>query len=350
MLQHPLEEPVASCPLGKLYNKDAVLEYLLDRDKYGDGEEICGHLKSMKVRSQHLSPFSSGSPISQDLKTLKLTRNTSKSPPADGGPGTDRASFMCPLNFKEMNGSQPFVYLSPCGCVFSLSGLKAVIGAASPGNADGQLDTDAKGKEKAQDGDAKQLDMCPQCGAKFDRAADIVTLNPAPEEEEKMRAALERRRAAEPKGKGKKRKAKAEAAGAEEKPAEKRKKQASPMPGTNPNVAAASRAVAQSLAEEEAKRKATMSDAVKSLYQPKNSGKKETFMTMGTFTRVRAAFLSLCGLRLTILCSMLDVALSFGLVHRCIIISPGRFHSVVRWYLCNPCMRVLVGAILHPRR
>ena len=43
------------------------------------------------------------------------------------------------------------------------------------------------------------------------------------------------------------------------------------------------------LAEEEAKRKATMSDAVKSLYEPKNNG-KETFMTMGTFTRVRALF------------------------------------------------------------
>ena len=56
MLQRPLEEPVASCPLGKLYNKDAVLEYLLDRNKYGDGEEICGHLKSMKVRiKKHLS-------------------------------------------------------------------------------------------------------------------------------------------------------------------------------------------------------------------------------------------------------------------------------------------------------
>lgn len=194
---------------------------------------------------------------------------------------------MCPLNFKEMNGSQPFVYLSPCGCVFSLSGLKAVTGTTSTGSADGQLDADAKGKEKAQDGDAKQLDMCPQCGAKFDRTADIVTLNPAPEEEEKMRAALERRRAAEPKGKGKKRKAKAEVV---EKPAEKKKrKQTSPIPGTNPNVAAASKSVAQSLAEEEAKRKANMSDAVKSLYEPK-IGNKETFMTMGTFTRVRACF------------------------------------------------------------
>ena len=123
-----------------------------------------------------------GLTVSQDLKTVRLTRNTGKTP-TDGGNGiepTERASFMCPLNLKEMNGSQPFVYLSPCGCVFSLSGLKAVIGAASPGSADSQPDADAKGKEKAQDVDAKQFDMCPQCGAQFDRTADIVTRYVAP--------------------------------------------------------------------------------------------------------------------------------------------------------------------------
>ena len=40
-----------SCALGKLYNKDALLEYLLDHAAYGDGDEICGHIKSLKVRS-----------------------------------------------------------------------------------------------------------------------------------------------------------------------------------------------------------------------------------------------------------------------------------------------------------
>lgn len=36
-------------PLGKLYNKDAVLEFFLDRAKYGDGDQICGYLKGVKV-------------------------------------------------------------------------------------------------------------------------------------------------------------------------------------------------------------------------------------------------------------------------------------------------------------
>jgi len=44
-----LREPIVSCALGKLYNKDAILEYLLDKSSYGDGEVICGHIRSLKV-------------------------------------------------------------------------------------------------------------------------------------------------------------------------------------------------------------------------------------------------------------------------------------------------------------
>ena len=47
--QVPLKEPVVTDQLGKLYNKEAVIEYLLDRTSYGDGDQICGHLKSVKV-------------------------------------------------------------------------------------------------------------------------------------------------------------------------------------------------------------------------------------------------------------------------------------------------------------
>jgi hypothetical protein len=44
-----LAEPVVSCALGKLYNKDSLLEYLLDKTAFGDGEVICGHVRGMKV-------------------------------------------------------------------------------------------------------------------------------------------------------------------------------------------------------------------------------------------------------------------------------------------------------------
>jgi hypothetical protein len=51
LIQRKLQEPVVSCALGKLYNKDAIIEYLLDKSAYGDGEKICGHIRSLKVRS-----------------------------------------------------------------------------------------------------------------------------------------------------------------------------------------------------------------------------------------------------------------------------------------------------------
>lgn len=47
--QRLLSKPVVLDPIGKLYNKDAIIEYFLDKSKYGDGDRICGHLKGVKV-------------------------------------------------------------------------------------------------------------------------------------------------------------------------------------------------------------------------------------------------------------------------------------------------------------
>jgi hypothetical protein len=62
----------------------------------------------------------------------------------------------------------------------------------------------------------------------------------------------------------------------------------SAAPKINSSVAAVTKKVADSLAEEESKRRGRMSEAVASLYGPKDGSakRKETFMTMGTFTRV----------------------------------------------------------------
>ncbi|OBZ79493.1 Phosphatidylserine decarboxylase proenzyme 1, mitochondrial [Grifola frondosa] len=269
--KRPLQEPIVSCALGKLYNKDSILEFLLDRTAFGDGEEICGHIRSLK-----------------DVKTLKLTLNASRMSAASDT-ATDVAAFVCPLNFKEMNGSQPFVYLSTCGCVFSQAGLRAVSGGTTPPNDSAVVDLDGKGKVQVLGDSTKQLDVCPQCAIKYDRTTDVLVLNPPSELESKMRIAMELRRASEPvKTKGKKRKAVADV-GDGDRPLSKRKVP-SPTPSTNPSIAAASRAVANSLAQEEVKRKAGMSDAIKSLYRSKEgTATKETFMTMGTFTRSLSA-------------------------------------------------------------
>ncbi|KAI0762466.1 DUF602-domain-containing protein [Fomes fomentarius] len=263
--KRPLQEPIVSCPLGKLYNKDALLEFLLNRDAFGgEGEVVCGHIRSLK-----------------DVKTLKLTPNTTKTSPSATSSESvpDRASFVCPLNFKEMIGSQPFVYLRPCGCVFSHAGLKAV--TKTPPSKSLGAEGESAGDKLT---DQPSLDLCPQCGAKYDRTLDVLALNPSPEVEQEMRATMEANRLLEPvKGKGKKRKALAAVGGVE--PPTKKQAQTT-APTTNPSISAASRAVVQELAKEEEKRKSAMSDAVKSLYSSKDTSKrKETFMTMGTFTR-----------------------------------------------------------------
>ena len=294
MSQRPLQEPVVSCELGKLYNKDAIIEFLLDRSAFGDGEDICGHIRSLKVRNAQDVSFKTWVELAriQDVKTLSLTANAA---PKSGSPdsGVDRGLFVCPLNLKEMTGIVPFVYLSTCGCVFSQAGLKAVSTTGTPPSEKGK-DKD-QDKDKDQPAGGAQLDVCPQCATKFDRSEDVRILNPGPEEEERMQGTMERRRASAGANKGKSKKRKdagvtTEGPDAVQPPGKKKKSGSGPGSGTAspaPSLAAASRAVASSLAMEEAKRKSQMSEVVKSLYRPKDGKvRKETFMTMGTFTRV----------------------------------------------------------------
>ncbi|KAF7311684.1 Rtf2 domain-containing protein [Mycena kentingensis (nom. inval.)] len=232
-----LQEPIVACPLGKMYNKDAIIEYLLNREAYGDAQNICGHIRSLK-----------------DVKTLTLTPNTA--PVAPGSEPLEQAQFVCPLTLKEMNGFTPFLYIRACGCVFSAAGLSALRAASS--------ETESV------------KDICPHCAAKYTYSTDCIPLNPSTEEEERLTRLMEAQRLLEPTKKSKKRKAATDADADAEPPA---KKQAAPT------ISTASNTLRSTLAMEEAKRKANMSDAVRTLYSSQEPGKKETFMTRGTFTR-----------------------------------------------------------------
>lgn len=97
-----LEKPVVSCALGKLYNKDAIVKYLLGDEKYGEGDAICSHVKRMK-----------------DLVTLNLKDN-----PSYDGKSNISAKFVCPITLREMNGNSQFVYSRSCGCVMCLKAIK----------------------------------------------------------------------------------------------------------------------------------------------------------------------------------------------------------------------------------
>jgi len=226
----------------------------------------------------YLSLLIDASIVIQDVKPLTLSQNTTKLDSKVSDDPTDRAQFVCPFTMKEMNGSQPFVYIWMCGCVFSLAGYKTMAGPPPSGGS----------PKDVEEGDT--LDLCPQCQTKYCRTGDIITLNPSPQEEERLREAMDRQRSLEPPKKSKKRKT----ASTQDEPPHKNKNNKNKKQRTEPfsppvlqPTVTSSKAVASELAMEEAKRKATMSDALKSLYGKGVPKKKETFMTMGTFTRVR---------------------------------------------------------------
>lgn len=114
--RQPLAAPVVADGLGRLYNKSAILEFLLNRSRYGDGDLTCPHITSLK-----------------DVVSLTLTPNPlhAKAPAAATVVGNidERptvAAFICPITGREMNGKSRFSYLATCGCVFSNEALRNV--------------------------------------------------------------------------------------------------------------------------------------------------------------------------------------------------------------------------------
>jgi hypothetical protein len=98
------------------------------------------------------------------VKTLTLSPNPAPQSSEPSSSDTERPHFVCPLTLREMNGAQPFVYLSTCGCVFSQAGLKTVSASSTPQDREND-----KGKAKAATTDPSdaELELCPQCGKKY---------------------------------------------------------------------------------------------------------------------------------------------------------------------------------------
>lgn len=217
-----LNQPVVSCELGKLYNKEAMVEYLLDKSLYGDGHKICGHIRSLK-----------------DVKELKLTPNPSFKPATglDSESMLSNAPFICPITLKEMNGKQRFVYIAKTGAVASESGLKSMNGGSLVGH-------------------------CPDTGVEYS-LDDLVTLNPSPKEEEALKEHLYAKRLRQADAK-KSKKRKAGVADADHPPkAKKSDKTAKVDEEVSDVVKGARRAVADALTK--STRDANHSDAVKSI-------------------------------------------------------------------------------------
>ncbi|XP_064604459.1 replication termination factor 2-like [Liolophura sinensis] len=148
--QETLRQPIMACELGKLYNKESVLEFLLDRSKFEVARNF-QHLRNLK-----------------DLKQLVLTDAPSTGQPkaekGDGYIDVQAADYICPVVGIEMNGRYRFCYLWTCGCVFSERALKEV-----------------------------KSDVCHKCGLEYS-ADDVIILNGTEEDRERLQTRMEEKR------------------------------------------------------------------------------------------------------------------------------------------------------------
>lgn len=148
--QEPLRAPIVSCELGNLYNKESLLEYLLDKDSATT--DVAKHIRSLK-----------------DTKELQLTENPAfevknNGEKADSYQDFQACRYVCPVVGIEMNGRYKFCFLWKCGCVFSERALKEV---KSP--------------------------VCHKCAKPFTNE-DIVVVNGSEEEFESMKSNMAERR------------------------------------------------------------------------------------------------------------------------------------------------------------
>ncbi|KAG1682915.1 Protein RTF2 [Nymphon striatum] len=138
--QQPLRQPVLCCELGRLFNKESLIEYLLNKEA---GTEISRHIRNLK-----------------DVVELKLTPNKdfrgNSAKYGDSYIDTQKAQYICPIAGIEMNGTYKFCVLWKCGCVLSDRALKAVKSEVC-------------------------LKSLLKCGGKFDKE-DIIVINPADED------------------------------------------------------------------------------------------------------------------------------------------------------------------------
>ncbi|RDH28459.1 Rtf2 RING-finger-domain-containing protein [Aspergillus welwitschiae] len=113
-----LMRPIVSDSVGNLYNKDAILRFLLPGDEAdgisskADCEEIlCGRVKGLR-----------------DVVELKFEVDTEREAHPANGKQDKREGWICPVTAKQLGPNVKSVYLVPCGHVFSEEAIRQLKG------------------------------------------------------------------------------------------------------------------------------------------------------------------------------------------------------------------------------
>ncbi|KAL6045723.1 Protein RTF2 [Balamuthia mandrillaris] len=150
--KEPLRDPIVCCPLGYLFNKEALITHLLEKSLPSE----FSHIRSLKdVIPVHFA----ANPHYQEAASSAVA--------ADVSSGNGEAPFACPITGLEVNGLYKFSVLRTCGCVFSKRALREVPSTE-----------------------------CLQCGKAY-TPDDVMPLNGTAEQVEGLRQQLEEKRGQE---------------------------------------------------------------------------------------------------------------------------------------------------------
>lgn len=118
-----MREPIVACRLGRWYNKDAVLTYLLDAESFGDMRSLCAHIKKLKeVTELNLQRAKDTEVASTETDSIRPTKSDITTH------NFHLATFVCPMTMKPMNGQYRFVFLRTCGHAFTEQAMKELSG------------------------------------------------------------------------------------------------------------------------------------------------------------------------------------------------------------------------------
>ncbi|KAL4881410.1 DUF602-domain-containing protein [Aspergillus karnatakaensis] len=115
----PLLRPIVSDCAGNLYNKDAILKFLIP------GEEVEG-ISSKADCEEILAGRVKGL---RDVVELNFEIDTEREGhPVSGSNGDKREGWICPVTAKQLGPSVKAVYIVPCGHVFSEEAIRQLKG------------------------------------------------------------------------------------------------------------------------------------------------------------------------------------------------------------------------------
>lgn len=129
----PLQRPVVSDAVGNLYNKDAILKFLLQIDSHDTGGEgvISSRADCEEILQGRVKSLRDVVELKFELDIDNVTPGESNGAGPNGtarkrsvGGATEREKWICPVTAKELGPQTKAVYVVPCGHVFAEEAIR----------------------------------------------------------------------------------------------------------------------------------------------------------------------------------------------------------------------------------